>query len=243
VDAAELAGAGLVRLWRRLGRAGRLDVQVRTMEQAGMVARRGEGPFDERLFALTERGRQILSVEFDPESQWRRPWDGRWRFAMFDVPESRNATRARLRRTLRELRFGWLQNSVWLSPDPVPELVRRLVAAQISVESLLFIDGRPAAGESDQDLVGGAWDFGALQKAHAAYLKMLRLRPSLARGTLSDWQAWLAAEQRGWTKIRTLDPFLPEPLWPAGYAGRAVWTARLEALIAAGQAVRALIAS
>jgi hypothetical protein len=55
----------------------------------------------------------------DPEAQWARPWDGQWRLVLFDVPTGQNAQRERLRRYLRDKGFGYLQNSVWISPDPL----------------------------------------------------------------------------------------------------------------------------
>jgi phenylacetic acid degradation operon negative regulatory protein len=143
-----------------------------------------------------------------------------------------------LRRRLRDLRFGWLQNSVWLSPDPVSQLVRQLTQKDVSVESLLFIEGRPAGGESDAELVAGAWDFSGLAKLHAAHLKLLRLRPTSARWTkAAEWSAWIDAEHRAWRTLERRDPFLPVALLPAEYAGRAVWQARMEALRASGLAL------
>jgi DNA-binding transcriptional regulator PaaX len=38
---------------------------------------------------------------------------------LFDVPTGQNAQRERLRRCLRDKGFGYLQNSVWISPDPL----------------------------------------------------------------------------------------------------------------------------
>ena len=48
---------------------------------------------------------------------WNRTWDGKWRLILFDVPLGRDTQRNRLRRYLRNKGFGYLQNSVWITPD------------------------------------------------------------------------------------------------------------------------------
>jgi phenylacetic acid degradation operon negative regulatory protein len=236
-DGVEATGRMLWRWFERHSRRGRIADSLRRLQASGLVAA-GEGPLDERVYALTESGRQRLWGKLDPEKRWSRPWDGVWRMVIFDVPESRNALRSRLRRNLRELRFGWLQNSVWLSPDPVHELTAELRAHKVTVESLLFFEGRPAGSETDAELVSGAWDMALLAKRHADYLRLLRQRPPAGKAwKMADWSAWIDAEFRGWQAVTRLDPFLPEPLLPEGYAGKAVLQARQEALREAARAV------
>jgi phenylacetic acid degradation operon negative regulatory protein len=208
--------------WRR---------QLAALQSAGFISTQGEGRVDERMIRLTDVGRSKVWGEVDPEALWRRPWDGLWRTALFDVPQSRAMVRARMRRRFRHLRFGWLQNSVWLSPDPIVDLLRALREEKISVESLVFMEGRPAGGEIDAELVIGAWDFDRLARMHADYLKLLRAKPKVGRGDKGGQLAtWLVAEDRAWRAVARADPFLPEILLPAGYAGRIVWQARSETL-------------
>lgn len=237
-DGVEAAGAQLAELWQRCSRKGRLDRVLRKLEAEGLVNRTGEGPLDERLFRLTAAGRGALDGSVDPESLWKRSWDGKWRLVLFDVPQSKAAVRTHLRRRLQELRFGWLQNSVWLSPDPADELVQLFAAHRATVESLVFLEARPCGGESDEELVTGAWDFDRLARVHAEYLQVMRLRPGRSRrGEVSAWVAWAQSEQRAWDQVLRLDPFLPEALWPRDYAGREVWLARREAMRAGSEAL------
>jgi phenylacetic acid degradation operon negative regulatory protein len=231
-EGVEATGAALAELWRRSSRAGRLDRTLRALEKKGLIAGGGEAALDGRLFRLTAEGQARLAGPIDPEARWARKWDGQWRLVLFDVPQSRAAVRTRLRRKLRELRFGWLQNSVWINPDPVDELKRDFEQHRNSVESLVLLEARPAGGETDEELVAGAWDFAQLAKDHAAYHQVLRLRPGTRSraGDIDAWLAWAESERRAWKKIVERDPFLPEVLWPKGYAGRTAWHARREAL-------------
>ena len=101
------------------------------------------------------------------ESRWRRDWDGRWRLVLFDLPVAHGTARDRLRRNLRRCGFGYLQNSVWISPDPLGEEMASLVSSRASVESLVLLEARPCAGETDEEIVAGAWDFDAINRARA----------------------------------------------------------------------------
>ena len=51
-----------------------------------------------------------------------------------------NARRERLRRYLRDKGFGCLQNSVWITPDPLAEERQVLGGGKIDVESLLLLE-------------------------------------------------------------------------------------------------------
>jgi DNA-binding transcriptional regulator PaaX len=48
-------------------------------------------------------------------------------------------------RYLRDNGFGYLQNSVWISPDPVTAEREVLGGGKINVESLILLDARPCA--------------------------------------------------------------------------------------------------
>ncbi len=64
---------------------------------------------------------------------------------LFDVPTGQNTQRERLRRYLRDKSFGHVQNSVWITPDPLTEERQLLGGGKINVESLLLPEARPCA--------------------------------------------------------------------------------------------------
>ena len=193
-----------------------------------------------RLFRLTAIGREIALAGVEPPKLWERRWDGRWRIVLFDMAEDRNRDRVRLRRSLRNLRFGYLQNSVWISPDPFDAIRPRLAKSAVNVESLVLFDGRPGGGETDQDLVAGAWDFAAISRLYEDWSRIADAAPDLARGAPADERTirnWAARERAAWAAIAARDPFLPETLLPAGYVGRAVWARRARLLTSLGRAL------
>ncbi len=226
----EMTGRCARAVLARTSKNGRIDRALQRLGAAGVVTEAGDGPIDQRVLRLTDEGARQTLGGINPPAAWRRPWDGVWRVVAFDIPETEVARRARLRRRLHEFRFGWLQNSVWISPDPLDAFRAGLDQSGIVPDSLTYFDARCAGGESPASLVLSAWDFDALERSYADYQKILQLRPSTAIGTQNAWLRWLQAEHRAWRLIARRDPFLPEVLLPVGYSGRAAWTARTKAL-------------
>src|SRR5215471_1745888 len=121
--------------------------QIATLEQLRLLESDSESTAD-RLYRLTERGRVHALGGRDPQTQWTRRWDGRWRVVLFDVPTGQNARRERLRRYLRSRAVGCLQVSVGITPDPVAAERAILADGQINVATLLLLEAGPAAGVS-----------------------------------------------------------------------------------------------
>ena len=226
----EITGGAAHALWQRLSPSARLAEAYRRLRAAGQIEILGTGPLDERIVRLTADGRAYL-CETDPEALWKRPWDGLWRIVAFDIPEKDASLRTRLRRRLHEHRFGWLQNSVWISPDPVDEFRARLNEMRLLPDSLTLLEARLIGGESNEAMVATAWDFAVLDTRHAHYLEVLRSRPNHLQQAAA-WLPWLETERRAWEEIVRHDPFLPQGLLPQLYRGQAVWQARQEAFAA-----------
>src|SRR5438552_12949318 len=185
--------------------------QVATLERQQLLERDASTTGD-RLYRLTAQGRLHVLGGRDPEERWARPWDGQWRLVLFDVPAGQNAQRERLRRYLREKGFGYLQNSVWITPDSLAEERQILGGGKINVESLILLEARPCAGETDGEIVAGAWDFGRINRRYARHLEILDERPgetlvneTAARALLR----WAALEREAWLDAVTNDPLLP----------------------------------
>jgi phenylacetic acid degradation operon negative regulatory protein len=196
---------------------------------------------DDRLYRLSAQGRLHALGGRDPEERWARMWDGTWRMVLFDVPTGQNTERQRLRRCLRGRGFGWLQNSVWITPDPMDDELRVLSSGAVNVESLILLEARPCAGESDAQVVAGAWDFDRINDRYVRHLEILAERPS---GRLRNETAskallrWAAAEREAWLDAVKIDPLLPARILPSGYLGQRAWKRRVEVLRHAGKQLR-----
>jgi phenylacetic acid degradation operon negative regulatory protein len=206
--------------------------QTERLERRSLIERKSNSR-NERLYRLSAQGRVQALGGRDPEERWGREWDGRWRLVIFDVPAGQNAQRERLRRYLRRQGFGYLQDSVWITPDSLEEERRILVGGKIDVESLILMEAHPCAGESDAEIVSGAWDFERINQRYARHLRVLGERP---RGAGTGKEAgklllrWAKREYQEWLAAVSNDPLLPARILPSNYLGRRAWRRRMEVL-------------
>jgi phenylacetic acid degradation operon negative regulatory protein len=213
---------------------------VPTLERRHLLERDLDAP-DDRVYRLTWQGRLHALGGRDPQARWSREWDGRWRLVLFDIPTAQNTHRERLRRYLRDKGFGYLQNSVWITPDSLETERQILVVGKINVESLILLEARPCAGESDAEIVAGAWNFERINHRYAGHLKILGERPGGAlrnEGAAKALLRWATAEREAWLEAVTNDPLLPERILPPDYLGQQAWRQRIKVLREAGRQLR-----
>lgn len=205
-----------------LGKHGYLDLE------SGVRGRK------DRVLRLTQKGRLRAMGGRDPEVCWSRPWDGTWRIVLFDIPEKDRKIRGVLRRQLAAAHFGYLQNSVWVSPDPLDFEGRVFKGTVINAESLLTLNAVPGSGEKNSDIVSGAWNFEAINRSYSEHIKILQ-----AITPVGDWatgrgkppfRGWVEAEREAWRNAVSRDPLLPRALHPPGYLGEKAWTLRAKQL-------------
>ena len=208
--------------------------------EAHHVLERPVGGAVEAIYRLSESGRLLALGGCDPVSQWNRDWDGCWRLVAFDLPELKATARVKLRRFLKDNHFGYLQKSVWISPDPLSQITKQLSACAKDVESLITLEARPGAGETDADIVAGAWDFKRINQLYQDCQKILRQLPSRkAEGgeAALGLRRWAQAERTAWQEAVSADPFLPAKLLPADYLGQEAWRERIQTLAQAGRLI------
>jgi phenylacetic acid degradation operon negative regulatory protein len=213
--------------------------QLHRLERRRWIERKGNAPKD-RIYRLTEQGRLHVLGGRDPEERWTRSWDGQWRMVLFDMPVGKDAQRRRLWSYLRDKGFGHLQNSVWITPDPLEEQREILARERINVESLILLDARPCAGETNEQIVAGAWDFERINNRYTHHLKVLKQRPAgplRSEAAASALQRWAASEHEAWLHAVTNDPLLPNQILPPDYLGKCAWQRRKEVLQQAGQQI------
>lgn len=215
--------------------------QIHRLEKQMYLEKRGQR-MDERLIRLTEAGRIHALGGRDPVERWKRSWDGQWRMILFDVPEDESLLRARLRRFLQKNAFGCLQKSVWITPDSLTPLRKKLFPRDDQSGTFLCMEGRPCGGESDKAIVRAAWDFDDISALYVQHQRILSLFPKREEGETDVTYAerllaWGKQERHAWNRVLERDPFLPHALLPRGYPGKKAWKTRVETLRKAGDAL------
>ncbi len=189
------------------------------LQQQDLIARHGRGR--QVHFALTAKGRARLPTPLPTAEHWNTPWDGCWRVLTFDLPMIRQRDRFPLWRALRDRHIGLLQRSVWIWPRPLEAIVREILETEGIPECFCGFEVRRLFLCTDAEVVQAAWDFEEIFRRHRAYLQQPRLRASEARAThdLAGLARLARLERQTYAYAFSLDPLLPQELWPKGYHG------------------------
>ena len=173
-----------------------LRVALTRMVGAGDLIRSADGyRLSDRLLARQRRQDDAI----DPRL---RPWSGEWVTLIVTSVGKDARTRAALRTTLHDKRFGELREGVWMRPDNIDADAGPEVTAQARV--LRARDDDPA------ELAAQLWDLPAWAQTGHRLLDEMSAAPDIPG-------RFLAAA----AMVRHLltDPVLPDELLPAGWPG------------------------
>lgn len=152
-------------------------------------------------------------------------WDGRWTLVTYALQTEQVDERRQIRRHLRRLGFGGLQDGVWISPTVTPEEVARALDDVVEVDLVVFEEAALAAGSALE--VPRIWE---LDELADRYERMIaRLRPMLpkvrSRRGPSPAEALVMRSEamHDWRVMPAHDPLLPVELLPTRWPG---WQAR-----------------
>jgi DNA-binding transcriptional regulator PaaX len=146
---------------------------------------------------------------------------------LFDLPERQQGLRSTLWRWMKRQRFGYLQQSAWVTPDVISENSIPLRHLKPTPESLMVVEGTPAPPDTSAGIVRNAWDFTEINRNYTAVMDLaIAGRDLVDRGEPRHMRQWLADERAAWLQAIKSDPLLPEPLLPENYLGRKAWHER-----------------
>jgi len=73
---------------------------------------------NKQYLVLTTNGKEKVRREF-PLTKFSKSWNKKWVILIFDIEEKSRKLRNRLRSKLKNIGFGMLQESVWITPLPI----------------------------------------------------------------------------------------------------------------------------
>ncbi|KKU81359.1 MAG: Transcriptional regulator, PaaX family [Parcubacteria group bacterium GW2011_GWA1_47_8] len=90
---------------------------------------------------LTKEGERAIEILERNEFKVIVPkkWDGKWRIIIFDIHETKKASRDKFRLILQKIGFLKLQNSVWVYPYNCEELIALIKADFMMGKEILYI--------------------------------------------------------------------------------------------------------
>ena len=156
---------------------------------------------------LTAKGKEKLIRDFSFLSLQKKKWDGFFTQASYDIEEASKKTRNLWREKLKELNFGQLQKSVYVSPfnlsDDLCEFVQeRKLTGKVYISQVKFVAVDP------KEIAYKAWP---LEDLDESYQKLL-----------DDWEDEKFEPQEFLTQyfdILFMDPHLPRELLPDNWPG------------------------
>lgn len=161
----------------------------------------------EAKLRISSNGQKKLSRDFPFLNFQNQKWDQKWRIVTFDIPVKKTNERNRLRRKLKELGFGMLQQSIWISPHGFEDDIREfLVENNLGKNAYVFVSNKILVGDVT-NLINRLWKIDTLndlykkayeKKDKDIYCQALSLDPFLPKELLpKKWYADLAKRATG----------------------------------------------
>lgn len=165
----------------------------------------------EVYFRFTDKGKTRLIREIPLLRFQTKPWDGKWRQVVFDIPEEMRAKREKLRDKLLSLGFGMLQRSVYITPFDISEQVADFLEEHNLSEYAVVFEMERLSGESEKELANVVWK---LDDLHRRYLDFVMKWERLLEATNEEILKKFEAFQGEYFSILLADPGLPRELLP-----------------------------
>ena len=193
---------------------------------------------DEKVYLrLTSGGKEKIKRDFPLLSFQKKRWDGKWRMVFYDIAEVSRKSRNMLRWKLRELGFGMVQRSVWISPHDLALDFREFVISKGLKERVFVLETPHFLAGDPKNLVQAVWKIDKLNKEYRKiykeiescrqYLSLINDRRSKreAKSTKimrARHKKRARRVRRRYLQVLLSDPFFPRQLLPDDWMGERV---------------------
>ncbi|KKQ36885.1 MAG: Transcriptional regulator, PaaX family [Candidatus Levybacteria bacterium GW2011_GWB1_37_8] len=187
---------------------------------------------------ITSDGKKEIKRDFPMLSLQNKKWDKRWRIVMFDVAEANKQVRERLRDKLKELGFGMLQESVFISPHDLLRDFSEFAEGAGLKNYLYVLETHKLIVGNDCEFANKIWKLDELNdeyedivdevKQGTSKIENSYMTVNSGRGKKSDSKREKMHEQMRkvmvnirtkWLRTIVMDPFLPKMFLPKPWYG------------------------
>jgi len=165
---------------------------------------------------LTRSGKNKTAKLFPLIDFQNRRWDKKWRLVIFDIQEIVKSKRERLRAKLKELGFGKLQKSVWLSPHDVLVDFSEFIKEQGFKDEVILLETADFFTPYIEDFIDRVWGIENLNEKYKDIFDELVLmedKISDDNNHKKDKNEFNQIYQK-FISLVLEDPFLPRELLP-----------------------------
>lgn len=179
---------------------------------------------------ITSNGKELIQRDFPMLALQDKPWDGKWRIVMFDVEEVNKKVRERLRGKLKELGFGMLQKSVFISPHDIMKDFIEFAQASGIKDYLYILETHKLIVGDKIEFANKIWkleelnerykeivdEIGEIENSHMIFNSD---RTKKSDVEMEKYISNIKTVKNKWLKIVIEDPFLPKILLPKPWYG------------------------
>jgi phenylacetic acid degradation operon negative regulatory protein len=163
---------------------------------------------------LTSKGKKKLIRRFSLLNMQKKKWDKKWRIVIFDIAEVDKRIRDKLRQKLKELGFGMLQQSVWITPYNMIVDFREFIKSQGLGENVFVLETRTLLAGDYRKLAEQVWPIRKINKEYEHLLSPMIKSRDRVKISKEDLKRNLERVRRGYLEILQDDPCLPRELLP-----------------------------
>lgn len=159
---------------------------------------------------ITDFGRKRLK-EILPIYHEKRPWDNKIYLIAYDIPENNHIKRNRLRKFLQDMNCKILQESIWLTPYNIRELLNEFVDQKEIPGTIIVSDIGKDGGIGDtsiKDLIVKLYDLEKLNEKYEMFIDNVNNRGKQINNLIFEYLSILKE-----------DPQLPFELLPKVFLG------------------------
>jgi len=186
----------------------------------GYISKIGKKRSISFVFNSANRGKffgKAVSLKF---LKFQKKWDKSWKLVIYDIPERERKERIALKNFLKELGFGMVQQSCWVSPYDFRSQIYDYCLQRKILDYLCIYKGEFFAGKDVERLVKEAWPLESIKQEYKIIKKRLEyLIEDLETKDIPLKQRWenYADIYDSYKNVLRKDPFLPTRLlldWP-----------------------------
>lgn len=173
---------------------------------------------------VTAKGKEKIKERFPLINLISQDWDGKIRFAIYDIEEENKIIRELFRKKVKQLGFGMLQKSVWITPHNLLEEFQEFLQAHRLTEKVILLETENFYIGDLKKLAKKVWQIDKIALLYKELYKDLLLYKSLIKkGDRNQKINSLKKRLREKViKVYFQDPFLPDEFLPQNWIGKKV---------------------
>lgn len=169
------------------------------------------------FYYLSPKSKKEIRKKYLLLTAKKRQWDRKWRLVIFDIEEANKKRREYFRKSLKEIGFGMLQKSVWISPHNFFDQVKNLIINFNLEKEVILIETDNLYTDDYINLAKKIWPIEKLNNKYQNILKKINKIDLLKNK--SDRIKKLSEIKKEIIDIYFKDPHLPKELLPKNWYG------------------------